>query len=127
MLDSFTDEGVLVSAVCVDAQPVTRMAIRTEIIRAGFISISSLSVLDLPTWPNPTGSRGIESPAPLRERSDLAFATVRCAAAFAFAIVLGLTAVGAGFAATLAFATVQSLAIMFAGGRIRSDRAWLGS
>jgi hypothetical protein len=49
----------------------------------------------------------------LRERSDLAFATVRCAAAFAFAIVLGLTAVGAGFAATLAFATILAFAAVF--------------
>jgi len=46
----------------------------------------------------------------LRERSDLAFATVRGAAAFAFAIVLGLTAVGTGFAATLALAAILAFA-----------------
>ena len=64
----------------------------------------------LPIWPNPAGSRGIESPAPLRRRSGLALATVRRAAALAFARILGLAAVVAGLAAALAFATILAFA-----------------
>ena len=50
---------------------------------------------------NPIGSRGIESPTPLRDGSDLTFASVGLAAALALTLVLA-------FAAMLGSATVVS-------------------
>ena len=63
---------------------------------------------------SPLGSRGIKSPAPLRDRSDLAFAAVGGATALAFAVVLALAAVGAGLTAALAFAIVLAFAAVLA-------------
>jgi hypothetical protein len=66
-------------------------------------------------------NRGIESPAPRRCCSELAFATVRGAAALAFAIVLGFAAVGAGLAAALALATVLAFAAMLGRSTVVSE------
>jgi hypothetical protein len=64
-------------------------------------------------WPNPIGSRGIESPTPLRDVSNLAFASVGLAAALAFAVILGFAAIVTGLAAALALTAILPFAAMF--------------